>query len=240
MADSNDFFSSFGLHHDSNFFHRVSYAEDELAGGSPSWRGRSSHNNDNSSRPWEDFVSPVNRSQPHPPSQRHDSYPNRNPFTPPPRVQYRDSADFSSDPFMRAVHTSQSSTSTYPYTPRFVATAPQLIPSAQPRTSTFHIPTQTPPSPEELFRYANSPRPPHPYFDDEMPPSASRSRKRPAPEPTSDRPKRTRVPDSEEEIDEVNLTSDDPMDAVLEKERQELLKSQENEGEDGPKRFGLW
>lgn len=28
------------------------------------------------------------------------------------------------------------------------------------------------------------------------------------------------------------------MDAVLEKERQELLKSQENEEEDGPKRFG--
>ncbi|KAF2225814.1 hypothetical protein BDZ85DRAFT_294255 [Elsinoe ampelina] len=121
-------------------------------------------------------------------------------------------------------------------------TLPHFTHSSDRNSSAWRAPVTHPPSDWE--RYDHYVIEPHPVVFQRSPsealspimPSAPPSRKRVAIDSGRERPKKIRQ--NSEDLEEINLTSDDPMEAVLEQERQELVKSQQKDDEDGPKPFG--
>ncbi|KAG8631393.1 hypothetical protein KVT40_000533 [Elsinoe batatas] len=121
-------------------------------------------------------------------------------------------------------------------------TLPHFTHSSDRNLPAWRAPVTHPPSDWE--RYDQYVIEPHPVVFQRSPsealspimPSAPQSRKRVAIDSGRERPKKMRQ--NSEDLEEINLTSDDPMEAVLEQERQELVKSQQKDDEDGPKPFG--
>ncbi|KAF4551306.1 Hypothetical protein D9617_14g077630 [Elsinoe fawcettii] len=236
MANQNNFFLSSGLHHDSNFLRSLPDEDEQSASNhGPPWLDRSRQSR----------HSPGDRRLPWSPLQQ----------SPPAAAAFTTQANSYTGPEYRPV-ISGSSNSHYLEARSFLFNTPGRARHQEPSRPTLtyasvpldhQIPRFIPPaveSPSNLDQYINEPHPDPavrqhflwPSDPEPIMPSASRPRKRSAAEATTERPKKARH--DSEELEEVNLTSDDPIEAALEKERQELVKSQQKDSEDEPKSFG--
>ncbi|PNS19279.1 hypothetical protein CAC42_2456 [Sphaceloma murrayae] len=144
-------------------------------------------------------------------------------------------------PFLRRNPALAGSSNTY-VQPRYAHAPPHLTPSHRSGTGDRqqHLFGDLLSDLDQDPRSANYPYEPSlTRAPDVMPSSAPRPRKRSGSATATSRPKRSRALDSAE-VEEVNLTDDkEPMEVLLERERQELVQLQQGkENEEAPKPLG--